>query len=182
VEGPSDLFRCNRTTQGWARPQRLGPPLSSESWEYTFSLAENNNVYISSGRKGIQGRGSIWVAPFVDNTWTQAKPIPLDYPSNDPGIAPDESFVVFTAKDLPGGYGHRDLYLTIRLTDGTWSKPQNLGPQINSANFEYGPRISHDKKYLFFTRADGWGGYGGPGDTGDIYWVELKEYLPESHR
>ena len=90
--------------------------------------------------------------------------------------------MVFTAKDLPGGYGHRDLYLTIRLTDGTWSKPQNLGPQINSANFEYGPRISHDKKYLFFTRADGWGGYGGPGDTGDIYWVEPKEYLPESHR
>ena len=76
----------------------------------------------------------------------------------------------------------RDLYLTLHLSDGTWSEPKNLGPQINSAYFEYSPRVSPDKKYLFFTRGNGWGLYGGPGDTGDIYWVELKEYLPEPYR
>jgi hypothetical protein len=45
---------------------------------------------------------------------------------------------------------------------------------------EYGPRISPDKKYLFFTRANGWGGYDDPGDTGDIYGVALDEYLAEA--
>jgi hypothetical protein len=35
------------------------------------------------------------------------------------------------------------------------------------------------KKYMFFNRSGGWNPriY-----TSDIYWVELKEYLPESHR
>jgi len=179
VEGPSDLFRCSRTARGWAMPQRLGPPLSSGSWEFTFSLAANNNFYLSSGRKGKHESNTLSVAPFVDNTWPRANPISFNHQAADPGIAPDESFMVFTAKDVPGGYGHRDLYLTLRLPDGTWSKPRNLGPRINSTYIEHGPRISPDKKCLFFTRSDGWDPRK---HSADIYWVELKEHLPESHR
>jgi hypothetical protein len=173
-----NLYRCNRTTCGWAEPEQLGPPLSSPSHEVTCSLAANNSVYFGSRRQ--YDKICIWFAPFVDNTWTRADRISLNHPhAGDPGIAPDESFMVFTSINLPGGYGHRDIYLTLRLADGTWSKPRNLGPRINTPYIEHGPRISPDKKYLFFNRSNGW-------DpricTGDIYWVELKEYLPESYR
>jgi hypothetical protein len=123
----------------------------------------------------------MWVARFVDNTWPRAELVATNFPAGDGGIAPDESFMIFTVKDRPGGYGHMDLYLTLRLPDGTWSKPRNLGPRINTAFIEHGPRISPDKKYLFFNRSNGWDpriysvySY--------IYWVELKEYLPESYR
>ena len=173
--------RSQRTSDGWSAPQEIGPPLSSPAKELGISLAANNSIYFTSGRKG-DGIDIIWVAPFVNNTWPRAIPIDMNYPVSEPGIAPDESFMVFTAMNQPGGYGVRDLYLTLHLPDGTWSKPRNLGPRINSAYFECTPRISPDKKYLFFTRANGWGCYGGPGDTGDIYWVELKDYLPESYR
>jgi hypothetical protein len=56
-----------------------------------------------------------------------------------------------------------------------------MGPGINSRYYESGARISPDKKYMFFTRANGWG-LNSYSDTSDIYWVELKEYLPESYR
>ncbi|MFC1603676.1 hypothetical protein ACFL5F_01490 [Planctomycetota bacterium] len=174
-----NLYRCNRTVRGWATPEQLGPPLSSPDKEITCSLAANNNVYLTSGPRGGDGRSRIWFAPFVDNTWPRVVNISLNHPGGDWGIAPDESFMVFTAKDLPGGYGHRDLYLTLRLPDGTWSKPQNLGPRINTAYIEHGPRISPDKKYLFFNRSNGW--YIRK-HSADIYWVALKEYLPESYR
>ena len=174
------LYRCNRTARGWATPQQLGPPLSSPAKEITCSIAANNSIYFGSRRK--YHKIWIWFAPFVDNTWPRADRIILNHPhGGDPGIAPDESFMVFTSINLPGGYGHRDIYLTLRLPDGTWSKPRNLGPRINTAFIEHGPRISPDKKYLFFNRSNGWDpriysvySY--------IYWVELKEYLPESHR
>jgi hypothetical protein len=178
------LFRCDRTSHGWSEPQRLGPPLSSakkEIKEITCSLAANNNVYLTSGRKGGDGRCRIWFAPFVGNTWPRAVHISLNHPGGDPGIAPDESFMVFTSLNLPGGYGHRDLYLTLRLPDGTWSKPRNLGPRINTSFIEHGPRISPDKKYLFFNRSNGWDLRIDRVES-DIYWVELKEYLPESYR
>jgi hypothetical protein len=179
VEGPSDLYRCNRTAGGWAIPQRLGPPLSSESWEFTFSLAANNNIYIASGRGGQQRECTLWFIPFRDSTWDTAEHISLNHQAADPGIAPDELFMVFTAINLPRGYGNRDLYLTLRLPDGTWSKPRNLGPRINSTYIEHSPRISPDKKYLFFTRSNGWDPRK---DSADIYWVALKEHLPESYR
>ncbi|MBC8470601.1 MAG: PD40 domain-containing protein [Planctomycetes bacterium] len=176
-----DLYRCDRTARGWTKPQRLGPPLSSQEPELGISIAADNSIYFGSGRKGGDGRSNIHVAPFVDKTWPRAVHIFLNHAAGEPGIAPDESFMVFTAINLPGGYGQRDLYLTMRLPDGTWSPPQNLGPRINSAYFEFGPRISPDKKYLFFTRSNGWWENSNR-DTSDIYWVELKEYLPESYR
>ena len=174
-----NLYRCNRTARKWATPQQLGPPFSSPAKEITCSIASNNNIYLGSTRKGAYGRGIIWVIPFEGNTWVRDEHFTLNFPGGDWGIAPDESFIVLTAKDLPGGYGHRDIYLSLRLPDGTWSKPQNLGPRINTAYIEHGPRISPDKKYLFFDRSNGW--YIRK-HSADIYWVELKEYLPESYR
>jgi len=177
-----NLYRCNRTARGWATPQQLGPPFSSPDKELTCSLAANNSIYFGSTRKLKHGEdGIIWAIPFEGNTWARDEHIALNFPVGDPGIAPDESFMVCTAKDQPGGYGHRDIYLTLRLPDGTWSKPRNLGSRINTVFIEHGPRISPDKKYLFFNRSNGWD----PriyGVYSYIYWVELKEYLPESYR
>jgi hypothetical protein len=173
------LYRCDRTIHGWSEPQLLGPPVSSLVRETSCSIAANNNFYLCSNRKGWDGKSGIWVVPFVDNTWPRAIHLSIDHPlGNDPGIAPDESFMVFYSirpGALPGT--ETNLYLTLRLPDGSWSKPRDMGPKINTRYHEFFARISPDKKYLFFTRANGWAA-----DTWDIYWVALKEYLPESYR
>jgi len=179
--------RCMRTSQGWSLPQELGPPFSySGAYQGGFSVAADNSIYFVSQRKGPYERGGFWVAPFVGNTWPRAINIPVDVDGNfkgcHPGIAPDESFMVFYSI-RPGALRgtETDLYLTLRRPDGTWTKPRNMGPRINSGYYEFGARISPDKKYMFFTRSNGWylNSYS---DTSDIYWVELKEYLPESYR
>jgi len=175
------LFRCDRTTHGWSKPQLLGPPLSSSVRETSCSIAANNNIYLCSSRKGWDGKSGIWVVPFMDNTWPRAIHLSIDHPlGNDPGIAPDESFmVIYSIRPgaIPGT--ETNLYLTLRRPDGTWTKPRDMGPRINTRYYEHGARISPDKKYLFFNRCEGWDPriY-----TSDIYWVELKEYLPESYR
>jgi hypothetical protein len=123
----------------------------------------------------------MFYAPYENDSWPRVINLPLG--GCDPGPAPDESFIVTACKEknMPGGYGHFDLHLILRRADGTWSKPRNLGPKINSAYIEFGPRISPDKKYLFFNRSNGWDPRK-PGVHSYIYWVELKEYLPESYR
>ena len=176
-----DLFRCNRTPHGWSQPQELGPPLSSSAIEWGFSLAADNSFYIASRRKGGRGGDDIWQAPFIDNTWSQAIPIfVLNTGYNDagPGIAPDKFFIVFNSV-RPGGLGGADLYLSLRQSDGSWTAPKNLGARINSIYHDFGAYITADKKYLFFSRCTGWNS---KRDAADIYWVELKEYLPETHR
>ena len=97
------------------------------------------------------------------------------YSDGAPGIAPDESFLVFNPVQ-PRGLGDADLYLSLRQSDGTWTTPRNLGPRVNSAYLDIGPYISPDKKYMFFTRSNGW--YENPyRDNSDIYWMAPKEYL-----
>ena len=180
-----DLYRCNRTARGWAKPEQLGPPFSSPDKEISCSIAANNNIYLCSGRNRWDGGSWIWVVPFVGNTWSRAVPITLDHTplrTCSPGIAPDESFMVFYSIK-PGAVGgtETNLYLTLRRPDGTWTIPRNMGPGINTGYYEHRPRISPDKKYLFFNRSTGW-------DPriysvySDICWVELKEYLPEAYR
>ncbi|MBC8467999.1 MAG: PD40 domain-containing protein [Planctomycetes bacterium] len=172
------LRRCMRTSKGWSLSQELGPPFSRAFGG--FSVAANNSIYFNEP-------GSNWFAPFVGNTWSQAikisvVPIVGKYSGCHPGVAPDESFIVYYSirPGAPGGT-ETDLYLTLRGADGTWTKLRNMGPRINTRYFEWGARISPDKKYMFFTRSTGWD-LNSSSDTSDIYWVELKEYLPESYR
>jgi Tol biopolymer transport system component len=175
-----NLYHCKRTANGWAKLQKLGPPLSSSEAEWGFSLAADNSFYLASTRKGGRGSGDVWYIPFVDNTWSQAINIPVintRYSDGAPGIAPDESFLVFNS--VRPGCQRADLYLSLRQSDGTWTTPKNLGPRVNSTYLDICPLISPDKKYLFFTRSNG---FDPRKHSADIYWVALKEYLPESHR
>ena len=170
-----NIYRSDRTVHGWTEPQSLGAPISSPSPELTCSITAKNSLYILRGGSG----GGVFRAPYENDTWLRVSNLPVK--GCDPGVAPDESFMVVADKDKPGGYGHFDLNLILRLPDGTWSKPRNLGPKINSAYIEFGPRISPDKKYLFFNRSNGWD----PRKHGVhsyIYWVALEEYLPEAYR
>jgi hypothetical protein len=169
--------RCIRTSQGWSMPKELGPPFSSAAGG--FSLMADNSLCFKSRRDGFG------IAPSVGNTWNPPIKIPMEMGNLNPchpGIAPDGSFLVFYSIE-PGTRGGTptDLYLTLRRPDNTWTQPQRMGPGINTGYHEIAPRISPDKKYMFFTRSTGWN-LNRFTDTADIYWVELREYLPESHR
>lgn len=176
----ANLYRCDRTSLGWGVPQVLESPISSPSAEWGFSLAANNSFYLASTRKGGRGSGDVWYVPFIENTWSQAiniAAVNTRYSDGAPGVAPDESFLVFNS--VRPGCRRADLYLSLRQSDGTWTAPKNLGPRVNSGYLEICPYISPDKKYLFFTRSNG---FDPRKYTADIYWVALKEYLPESYR
>jgi hypothetical protein len=63
-----------------------------------------------------------------------------------------------------------DLCVCFNDGYGNWSKEYNLGSEINTEYFEYGPLISPDEKYLFFSRKEKWGNAAFP----YIYWVSIK--------
>ncbi len=76
---------------------------------------------------------------------------------------------VYFSSNREGRKGSGDIYRS-RLVNGKYSKPENLGDEINSKFFEGDPYISPDESFLVFTsynRPDGLG-------DGDLY-VSLNQ-------
>ena len=65
---------------------------------------------------------------------------------------------LYFASDREGGFGGSDIYKIEKLNEKTWSKPENMGPSVNTQGDEVFP--SENKNKLFFS-SNGWGGLGG---------------------
>ncbi|MBP7053520.1 MAG: protein kinase [Phycisphaerae bacterium] len=78
-----------------------------------------------------------------------------------PSISADGLILCFTS-DRPGGRGDYDIWMAARASlEDVWSEPVNLGPPVNTSDFEGFQSISSDGLELYFSR--------GSTDHGDIY-------------
>lgn len=73
-------------------------------------------------------------------------------------LAPNNKVLVMACKrkDTRGG---KDLYVSFLNPNGTWSKPVNMGDEINTVEHESGPFIAADSKTIYFSTM-GFPGYG----------------------
>ncbi len=75
-----------------------------------------------------------------------------------PAVSADGSFMVF-ASDLAPSSGGLDLFYTKKSSEG-WSKPLNLGKDINSSSHEWYPFLDqHNNLYFSSAGKMGYGGY-----------------------
>lgn len=58
---------------------------------------------------------------------------------------------LYFVSNRKGGYGGRDIYRSVKLPNGKWSRALNLGPNINTPFDEDAPFIHPDKTTLFFS-------------------------------
>lgn len=79
------------------------------------------------------------------------------YSTGHPALTPDNNAMYFTS-DMPGGYGGTDIYMSTFM-NGRWSKPKNLGPDINTKGNEMFPYI--DKNNDLYFASNGHAGMGG---------------------
>ena len=102
--------------------------------------------------------------------WGQISELPFNsnqYSTCHPTWDNKRKRLIFSS-NRPGGEGKMDLYMS-DYTNGTWTEPVNVGPQLNSINNEIFPYY-HESGFLFFVsdRKEGFGGF-------DIYMAEWKE-------
>ena len=84
-------------------------------------------------------------------------------------VSADEKTLYFVS-DRPGGLGGTDIWRCVKLPNGEWSKPFNIGPPINSPYIEQSPFMHPDGKTLYFS-SDGENSMGGY----DIFFSKKME-------
>lgn len=89
-----------------------------------------------------------------DGTWGRVINLNINstYSLYSAKLSHDGKELYYAIRDYEGNYGGDDIYVSKKLSDGSWSKPQNLGPNINTKAREDTPCLSSDGKTLYFGR------------------------------
>ena len=140
------------------------------------SIMFTRNNYFN-GRKQTSLKGINKLKLYTASGGHLSKLVEFPYNSNEysnghPALNKEGNLLVF-ASDRPGGYGGTDLYYCVRSGKGQWSKPINLGKQINTEGNEMFPFLDHTG--LLYFASTGHPGLGGL----DLFEVMLKEMTPQ---
>jgi Tol biopolymer transport system component len=151
--GNHDIWCIEKREDGWSQPIHLGLPVNTDGQEANPSVSRTGSLYFQSLRdEGNQWdlyvshleRGSYLTPERLDGG------INTSHNESAPCISPDETYLLFHS-NRPGGYGSMDIYVSFKKDDGTWNEPINLGKTINTSQSDFGPTLSPDGKYLFFS-------------------------------
>ncbi len=138
-------------------PGAGGPQISRDGLEFYFTRDSDEDCQ------------DLWIArrSSVGEEWSTPvrlePPVNSPYPVGGPCLSPDGLELYFSdgmpmqyeamgCVPDPSGYGGGDIWVTRRATnDSAWDDPINLGPPVNTSNYEDHPCLTSDGLTLFFT-------------------------------
>ncbi len=163
----------------FGRAVNTGPPVCSNYDDSSpFISADGLSLYFASNRPGGSGDFDLWVSTRTSTDEPWSEPVNLGQTINSsslewhPSLTADGLELYFDS-DQPGGQGSWDLWVSKRDSiEDDWGTPVNLGPQINTSNYEESSNISGDGLTLL------WNGErsGGFGDS-DIWMTTRSSRL-----
>jgi outer membrane protein OmpA-like peptidoglycan-associated protein len=151
-------------------PVNLGPAVNSADPEYYPCVTADDATLIYTRRVkdpelkpwGMQEDFMVSQRD-AGGAWQQSRPVPTvntrQYNEGAGTLSPDGRFIVFTkCATEDGSYGGSlqgagscDLFISRRIGD-RWTPPENLGPPVNSRNWETQPSMASDGRTLYFIR------------------------------
>jgi outer membrane protein OmpA-like peptidoglycan-associated protein len=136
-----------KTKTGWSAPE----PMEIRNFVNTHKDKFSNYFLANDGQTlimSIQNQKSVgFLDLFVsflqdDGTWSEpqnlGKTINTFGDEVSPFLASDGVTLYFSSNGLKGGYGDQDVWVSRRLDNSwtNWSPPVNLGPQINTNDYD----------------------------------------------
>jgi outer membrane protein OmpA-like peptidoglycan-associated protein len=159
-----DFFSAKWQTNDWIKAAPLGGNVNTDENEGPQMISQDGQwlVFTACNRKDGFGSCDIYISLLTATGWSEGMNIGSINSENwesQPCLSADKRDLYFASR-RPGGFGGSDLYVSRLLSNGLWSAPENLGPQINTSGDEQSPFVHADNQTLFFT-SNGLQGYGG---------------------
>ena len=164
--GSQSIWFAEMDTNGqFKQAQNIGKPLNTRYHSFAISILPDGNSMLVGNvyhPNGTQSEGFSMTYKQDDSTWSfPEKVVVEDYYNNARGsyCLASNGRILLLSVDRADGYGSNDLYVSFLQTNGRWSKPRNLGTDINTADQENSPFLAADGVTLYFASA-GHPGYG----------------------
>ncbi|MGG9971400.1 OmpA family protein [Ferruginibacter sp. SUN002] len=165
IDDDEDFYESNLTANKWDLSKPLSGKVNTIYREGAENISQDGEMLVFAAdypQGQTQGSFDLYVSYKTKTGWSEAENLgPLvntDYWESSPCISPDKRDIYFSSL-RPDGYGGADIWVTHRLPNGKWSRPENLGDSINTEGNEGCPFIYSDNQTLFFN-SNGQKGYG----------------------
>jgi outer membrane protein OmpA-like peptidoglycan-associated protein len=138
----------------------LNKNTNANQGSFAYDVVNKLGYYTRCTGKASSSQCYIYFAEFKNNQWKEIDNLKIEsrkMPIGHPFVMPNGKRIYFVSV-MEGGYGKSDIWYTDKLPDGTWSRPINLGKEVNTPGNEFFPFVSEG--YLFFT-SEGHAGFGG---------------------
>ncbi len=198
--GGFDLWRSERTGDGWGEPVHLGPSVNSPFDEYDPALSPDGGaMYFASDRpragegqrardawgatvreRSTRGDFNLYAAVRTEEGYALDRALDEANSGADegtPAVSPAGDFVYF-ASDRAGGEGGLDLYRLRVLADG-YGAVERAGRPLNTAFDDLDPSLTAEGFAIVFSSDRGGEALSGGGARFDLYRAVSRELFPK---
>jgi len=151
-----DVYSSRYEAGQWTVAQRVEEPVNPKT-----NKTNNAAVALSSDDKkmflydGHKNAGDIMVSQNPSGYWTKPKPVKgkINTKSRETSLCltHDGNTMYLISNDKKTTLGGADIYTAVRLPNGKWSEPVNIGAMLNSKYDEAAVRLSENDSILYFS-------------------------------
>jgi predicted alpha/beta superfamily hydrolase len=164
LDDNNKIWYVNRFEDSWSDAIKLDLPINDDDVIFSPNEAKNGDLYYFN-----MSKFKLYYAPNKNGEFSEVREVDIEFGVHN-FISPSQDFLLVDDRDHHEDETRKDndIYVYFKKKDGTWTKPINLGKEVNSNFSETSPRITPDGKYLFFSR------YNEDGVSNIIYWVSTE--------
>ncbi|MBU3713857.1 MAG: flagellar motor protein MotB [Ferruginibacter sp.] len=156
VSRNEDFYVSDWINGKWSEAKAVEGDINTADNEGAQTISQDGDCIIFTGCNYQQGFGScdLYISYRLKNgNWTEAfnlgNKVNTEAWEAQPSLSPDKRDLYFCS-NRKGGYGGYDIWVSHVQADGTWGRPENLGPIINTSGNEYSPFIHSDNQTFYF--------------------------------
>ncbi len=151
-DGVTGIWVTHRSGEAWSEPERVWLSDPGELVLDGCEFVSGSIMYFCTAREGYTGiqwfradfRNSLW----QDWRYAGDELRQSEYEVGELHISSDGQELYFHSSRA-GGLGDLDIWVSTMTSSG-WGEPDNLGPLVNTPNWEGWPYISSDGQELWF--------------------------------
>lgn len=150
-----DIWYVDRRGSTWSQPVNVGAPVNTAKNEFYPSVTHDGTLYVTAEYDSSEGGEDIYrfvrrgegfgpaenLGPGVNSTKGEFNAF----------VDPHERYLLFSSFGRSDQIGGGDLYVSWRLTDGSWGPARILGPEVNTTSLDYCPWVTPDGRWLIFS-------------------------------
>lgn len=159
-KGSQDIWYSEQIPGGqWGPGRRMAFPLNKEEYNCLYSITPDGSTMLVKGAyvNGNYETRGFSLSKRTANGWETPKKINLPNYENMSRGQFDCGFLSADGKTLLMAFSEKknskedDIYVSFRQKDGSWSRPMNLGNDINTDLTETTPFLAPDGVTLYFS-------------------------------